>query len=153
MDFYDLVSRFWWVIFPLFWMIFALAWGWSRHTRANRALDILKSYADQGKDPPPELMKSLQGGWDGGCGPGPYDWRYGGWRYSPQRLMQRAFLFTALAIAFFVLTFWSHDGDDHWHHNHGLLIPMLIFAALAVSNFLSLLFTQRRWPPDDKDRR
>ena len=64
-------SRFWWLIFPLFWMVFALAWGWSRHARANRALDILKSYADQGKDPPPELLKSLQGGsWDGGCGPG-----------------------------------------------------------------------------------
>jgi hypothetical protein len=150
MDFYDLFSRFWWVIFPLFWMIFALGWGWSRHTRANRALDILKSYADQGKDPPPELMRSLQGGWDGGCGP---DWRYGGWRYSPERLMQRAFLFTALAIAFFVLTFWNHDGDNHWHRNHGLLIPMIVFAALALSNFLSLLFMRRRPPPDDRDRR
>jgi hypothetical protein len=154
MDFYDLVSRFWWVIFPLFWMIFALGWGWSRHTRANRALDILKSYADQGKDPPPELLKSLQGGgWDGDCGPGPYGWRYG-WRYSPQRLLQRGFLFTALAIAFFVLTFWNHDGDNHWHHDHGLLIPMMIFAALAISNFLSLLFMPRGgWPPDDRDRR
>jgi hypothetical protein len=30
---------------------------------------------------------------------------------------------------------------------------MLIFAALAISNFLSLLFMRRRWPPDDKDRR
>ena len=148
-DFYHLVSRFWWVIFPLFWMIFALGWGWSRHSRANRALDILKSYADQGKDPPPELMKGLQGGgWDGGCGPGPY-----GWRYSPQRLLQRGFLFTALAIAFFALTFWNPDGDNHWHHVHGLLIPMMIFAALAISNFLSLLFTTRRWPPDDKDGR
>jgi hypothetical protein len=149
-DFYTLVSRFWWVIFPLFWMIFALGWGWSRHTRANRALDILKSYADQGKDPPPELMKNLQqgGGWDGDCGPGPY-----GWRYSPARLMQRGFLFTALAVAFFALTFWNPDGDNHWHHGHGLLIPMMIFAALAISNFLSLLFTTRRWPPDDKDRR
>jgi hypothetical protein len=150
-DFYTLVSRFWWVIFPLFWMIFALAWGWSRHARANRALDILKSYADQGKDPPPELMKNLQGEWDGGCGPGPFGWRYG-WRYSPQRLMHRAFVFTALAIAFFVLTFWNHDGEDHWRH-HGLLVPMLIFAALAISNFLSLLFMPRGWPPDDRDRR
>jgi hypothetical protein len=150
MDFYDLVSRFWWIIFPLFWMVFALGWGWSRHTRANRALDILKSYADQGKDPPPELLKSLQGGgWDGGCGPGPY-----GWRYSPERRLHRGFLFTALAIAFFVLTFWNHDGGNHWHHDHGLLIPMMIFAALAISNFLSLLFMPRGgWPPDDKDRR
>jgi hypothetical protein len=96
-------------------------------------------------------MKNLQGGdWDGGCGP--YGWRYG-WRYSPQRLLQRGFLFTALAIAFFVMTFWNPDGNDHWHRGHGLLIPMIIFAALAFSNFLSLLFMRRDWPPNDRDRR
>ena len=58
-DSYWLFSRFWWLIFPLFWMVTALAWGWSRHSRANRALDIIKSYADQGKEPPPELLKNL----------------------------------------------------------------------------------------------
>jgi len=30
---------------------------------------------------------------------------------------------------------------------------MLIFVALAISNFLSLLFMRRDWRPDDKDRR
>ena len=29
----------------------------------------------------------------------------------------------------------------------GLLIPMMVFAALAFSNFLSLLFMPRGWPP------
>jgi hypothetical protein len=95
-DSYWMFGHFWWLIFPLFWMIMALAWGWSRHNRANRALDILKTYADQGKEPPPELLKGLQSGMDGGCGP------YG-WRYSPQRLLQRGILFGAIAFGF--LTF------------------------------------------------
>ncbi len=146
-DSYWMFSHFWWLIFPLFWMIMALAWGWSRHNRANRALDILKTYADQGKEPPPELLKGLQNGMDGGCGP------YG-WRYSPQRLLQRGILFSALAIAFGFLTFWNNQDDGgHWHHHDGLLIPMVVFAALAFSNFLSLLFTTRRWPPNDRDGR
>jgi hypothetical protein len=147
-DFTWMFSRFWWLIFPLFWMGWALVWGWSRHSRANRALDIIKSYADQGKDPPPDLVKNLQGGMDGG-GCGPY-----GWRYSPERRMHRAIVFTALAIAFGVLTFWDH-GDDgqRWHHHGGLFVPMMIFAALAFSNFLSLLFMPRGWPPRDKDER
>jgi hypothetical protein len=146
-DFYWMFSRFWWLIFPLFWMMCALAWGWSRHARANRALDILKSYADQGKDPPPELLKNLQGGVDGSCGP------YG-WRYSPERRLHRAVVFTALAIAFGVMTFWNNDdGGQRWHHHGGLFVPMMIFAALAFSNFLSLLFMPRGWPPDDKDKR
>jgi len=143
-DSYWMFGHFWWLIFPLFWMIMALAWGWSRHARANRALDILKTYADQGKDPPPELLKGLQTGMDGG-GCGPY-----GWRYAPQRLLQRGVLFLALACAFGFLTFWHSDDGDHWHHHGGLLIPTVVFAALAFSNFLSLLFSTRGWPPNDR---
>jgi hypothetical protein len=144
-DFYWLFSRFWWLIFPLFWMVMALAWGWSRHSHANRALDIIKSYADQGKEAPPELLKNLQNGPDGYCGWG------GGWRYSTERRLHRAFVFTALAFAFGCLAFWRHDDGDHWHHMSGLIIPMAIFAALAFSNFLSLLLMPRIMPPPDKD--
>jgi hypothetical protein len=152
-DVYWGFSRFWWLIFPLFWMILALARGWSRHARANRALDIVKSYADQGKDPPPELLKSLQGGTDGYCGWGGRDWRGDGWRYSPERRLHRTILFFVLAVAFGVLTFWNFDDSGHWHHTSGLLIPAVVFAALAFSNFLSLMFLRRGLPPDDRDRR
>jgi hypothetical protein len=145
-DFYWGFSRFWWLIFPLFWMIFALAVGWSRHSRANRALDIIKSYADQGKDPPPELLNGLQGDVGGRCG-------RDGWRYSPERKLHRAILFSALALAFGFLTFWHYDDSGHWHRMSGLLIPTVVFAALAFSNFLSLLLMPRGLPPHDKDRR
>src|SRR6185312_846557 len=120
-DFYWGISRFWWLIFPFFWMIFALAWGWSRHSRANRALDIIKSYAAPGKDPPPELVKNLQGDTYGGCGP------YA-WRYSPERRLHRGITFLALAIAFSVLNFyfWNYNDNGHEHHHFGLLIPPVI---------------------------
>jgi len=143
-DSYWLLSRFWWLVFPLFWMIMALVWGWQRHSRANRALDIIKSYADQGKDPPPDLLKGLQDGMGGGCGP--YNWRY-----SPERKLHRGIVFTALALVFGFLTFSHYDDNGHWHHTSGFLIPMIIFAALAFSNFLSLLLMPRGWPPYDRD--
>lgn len=146
-DFYDLFRHFWWLIFPLFWMGAMVMAHWSRHARANRALDILKSYADQGKDPPPELLKSLRGGgMDGPCGY--WGWR-GGWRYSPQHLLHRTFVFTALAIAFGILAF--RDGADFGpHHHFGLLIPFVIFIALALGSGLSLLFIPRVLPPSDR---
>jgi len=143
-DFYNLFTRFWWLVFPLFWMGTVIAAQWSRHKRANRALDIIKTYADQGKDPPPELLKSLQSrrgdysGWD-------RDWR-GGWRYAPERLLQRTFLFGALAIAFGILAF-----GDGGHRGFGLLIPFVIFVALALSSGLSLLMSRRDLPPSDRD--
>lgn len=140
-----LFTRYWWLIFPLFWMGFAMMGIWSRHNRANRTIDLLKSYADQGKDPPPELLKTLQngggpvGGW-GACGDRP-------WRYSPERRLHRTFLFGALAIAFAVLYF-NHAGDDNWHHHgFGYLMPLVIFTALALSNLFSLVLGQRLLPP------
>lgn len=142
-DFYTLFSRFWWLIFPLFWMAAMVMAGWSRHARANRALDIVKSYADQGKDPPPELLKSLQGGDAGGwCGGS-----RGAWRYSPERLLHRAFLFGALAAAFAFLYFGRTGDDMHGHHHVGFLIPLVIFTALTFSSLLSLLFQPPRLPP------
>jgi hypothetical protein len=144
-DFYWLFSRFWWLIFPIFWMTYGLFWGWSRHSRANRSLDIIKSYADQGKDPPPELLKTLQQAPDG--------WgRCGRWR-SPEERLSRAILFAALALVFGFMTFWRFS-EDHYgsHHMFGLLVPTAVFAALAFSNFLSLLFISRTLPPPDQDR-
>ncbi len=148
-DGYSLFTHYWWLIFPLFWMVIAMARGWSRHSRANRALDIIKSYADQGKDPPPDLLKNLAiGGMVPAAAIGPY-----GWRNSPERRLGRAFFFAALACAFGFLTFWPQD-DGNWHHHaFGLVHSMTaIFAALAFSNFLSLLFLPRgSLPPYDKD--
>jgi hypothetical protein len=144
-DFYWLFSRFWWLIFPLFWMGAMVMAHWSRHARANRALDIVKSYADQGKEPPAELMKSLQGDVGGWCG-------RGGWRHSPERHMHRAILFGCLALAFGFLTFWRGDDAMYGHHHgFGFLIPTVVFAALSFSNALSLMLMPRMPPPYDRD--
>ena len=57
---YHLFNHFWWLIFPLFWMLSRMAGLWMRHARANRALDLIKSYADQGKEPPADLLAVLR---------------------------------------------------------------------------------------------
>lgn len=41
-------------------LAFKLIQSWLAHRRVDRNLEILKSYADQGKDPPPEIIKILQ---------------------------------------------------------------------------------------------
>jgi hypothetical protein len=145
-DGYSLFTHYWWLIFPLFWMAIAMARLWSRHSRANRALDIVKSYADQGKEPPAELMKSLQQS-PGGC-----DWNGRRWR-SPEERLGRAFFFAALACAFGFLAFWPQDdGNWHPHHAFGLVFVTAILAACAISNLLSYMFQSRQLPPPyDKD--
>lgn len=57
MSFTDLFVSFWWLIFPVFGMAMGF-WGMiSSERRSARVLDLIKSYVDQGKEPPAELLK------------------------------------------------------------------------------------------------
>lgn len=53
----DLFRQFWWLIFPMFGMLMAILGAFQTENRARTALDLLKHYADQGKEPPPELIQ------------------------------------------------------------------------------------------------
>ena len=50
------------VIVPVIFLVglFLLARTWLAHRRAQRGLDVLKGYIDQGKEPPAELMEYLR---------------------------------------------------------------------------------------------
>jgi hypothetical protein len=87
-EIYQFATSFWWLVFPIGWGFAGLLRVIFRHHRAEQTLALLKSYADQGKEPPPELLALL--------------------RSEPKRerrsdgsgLLIPAFLFTGLAAAF-----------------------------------------------------
>jgi hypothetical protein len=55
----DLFRNFWWLLFPLFWFISA-GWGSLMRYKSTRAkIDLLKTYAASGKEPPADLIASL----------------------------------------------------------------------------------------------
>lgn len=53
----DLFRQFWWLIFPIFGMSMGLIGMFQTEKRAQSAIDLIKTYADQGKEPPPELLQ------------------------------------------------------------------------------------------------
>lgn len=59
-EFYEFATSFWWLIFPIGWGFAGLLRVIFRHHRAEQTLALLKSYADQGKEPPPELLALLR---------------------------------------------------------------------------------------------
>jgi hypothetical protein len=59
-DFYWLFSHFWWLLFPLFWAVGRMVRLYWEHQRAGQALDVIRAYAAQGKEIPPEVVKILQ---------------------------------------------------------------------------------------------
>jgi hypothetical protein len=64
---YELFDDYWWLLFPLaFFLIFA--WNsFMRYKQTKAKIELLKTYAAAGKEPPSELIRSLDGDSD--------DWR------------------------------------------------------------------------------
>jgi hypothetical protein len=57
MSFEGFFHDFWWLIFPVFGMFMAV-WGMMQSDRRSRdVMKVIKSYIDQGKEPPPELLR------------------------------------------------------------------------------------------------
>jgi hypothetical protein len=55
----DLFSSYWWLLFPLGFFV-AQGWGsFMRYKRTKAKIELLKSYAASGKEPPAELMATL----------------------------------------------------------------------------------------------
>ena len=53
----DFFRSYWWLLFPLGFFVFG-AWDrWLSYKRSQDRLDLLRSYTNQGKDPPPELLR------------------------------------------------------------------------------------------------
>ncbi len=98
--------HFWWLIFPIMWFVFGGFGMWMSNRRHRDTIELMKTYAAQGKDPS-EIAKAMgqanapmppSGPWGGG----PWGWGYPGrWGYyGPYREWRRAILFTCLAVGF-----------------------------------------------------
>jgi hypothetical protein len=101
---------FWWLIFPIMGFMFGAFGMWMNYRRHRDTMELMKTYAAQGKDPA-EIAKILGavnvqpppywGGYSGGYG-GAYG-AYGGgyWgRYGPLREWRRVIIFSCLAVGF-----------------------------------------------------
>jgi hypothetical protein len=125
--------RIWWLIFPLIGFGFAFWSIWLSHQRQKAAIDLLRTYASQGKDPPTQLIKALHSD-DGYSGDG--------WS-SPYPDWQNAALFGALAAAFGVLA-WLHEGT---RQGMGLTIAAVVMAALFVNSLVAAWLRRKHDAP------
>lgn len=57
MSFAEFFHGYWWLMFPVFGMFLVLMGVFQEDKRARSAMDLIKSYVDQGKEPPAELLK------------------------------------------------------------------------------------------------
>jgi amino acid permease len=135
----DMFRQFWWLIFPLSWFVFGAYQSWLSY-RANRdTLDLIKTYAQSGREPPPELMAKLSKRWNDGDDLGEVDdddrfrrrYRRRHWR---QHTWSRVALFGCLCAGF---TFAA--ATDLYEAGPAFVIVSFVMAALAVAAAVSIL--------------
>jgi uncharacterized membrane protein YhaH (DUF805 family) len=147
-EFFQLFAAYWWLLFPLGWAIAQLVRVWSRHRQADKAMEIIKSYTDQGKEPPPEIIKLLQAP-ERSYGAGATQQRA---RERARGLMMASFIFVALCVAFAVLTVSRlHDPDPDTHV--GLLFVTVLMGGFAVAFFTAAMLQRRDAKHDDAQGR
>jgi hypothetical protein len=131
MDFNELFRDFWWLVFPLFGMGMAI-WGTAaEERRARSTVELIKFYAGQGKEPPPELLKLVaQAEADAPS------------LTSPQRSNSRAWTvvtFAALTAGFGV-GWWIVRAEDY---AFAFLIVAVTMGVMTLGGLLILLFGRR----------
>ena len=133
---------YWWLIFPLMGFMFGAFGMWMGYRTHRDRMDVIKTYAAQGKDPA-EIAKVMGGGMPPGADPywNGYGY-YGGWggppwmwsrwgRFGPYREWRRFIVFLCLAVGFGVASQYS----DFPGTEHAFTIVAIIMGVLAAGSF------------------
>jgi|GEM_PF-258734 len=160
---HDWFWSFWWLIFPLGGFAMGAFGMWMSYKRHRDAMEVMKTYAAQGKDPAEvaRLMGLNPGGPapnPGAPNPGVHDpfgpgaywpgpgagWGYGrGWRYwrrwSPYWQWRRCISLAAVSAGFGFASYYYHD--EFGEGGHAFAMVAIITGILAVAAFLSAILS------------
>lgn len=129
----ELFRDYWWLIFVAFGMFMAVQSTFSAERRQQRVLDLIKSYTDQGKEPPRELLSMAHKGLDeslddaagGGSGKNDRAWTL--------------VIFAALAAGFGVAWYMSQAEE----YAFAFLIVTVTMSVMALGSLLILLLGRK----------
>lgn len=139
----DLFRSYWWLLFPLGFFIASAFDQVMRYQRHRDTLNLIKSYTDQGKEPPPALVDKVTGKFK------PEEWdededdnRRERRRYRYLRRRERGWyqvvLFGVLAVGF-----GFASASDLYSAHGAFLIVTFVMAALCLASLVSLLTSRR----------
>jgi Flp pilus assembly protein TadB len=134
--FAEFFAGYWWLMFPIFGMVMAFQGMSQDEKRTRDALRLIRSYVEQGKEPPSELLKLAQkgdGDWDANLGMGSIGGSGGNGR------AWSAVTFAALAAGFGV-GYWFVRGEDF---AFAFLIVAVTMGVLALGGLLILIFGRK----------
>lgn len=131
----DFFHQYWWLIFPVFGMGMGFYGMVASDRRTRHTLDLIRTYVEQGKEPPPELLKlaSDQESTFADMGFSSPD------RSPRSSRVWNLFTFAALAAGFGV-GYWWVRGEDY---AFAFLIVAVTMAVLALGGLVVLLLGRK----------
>ena len=129
----DLFRSFWWLIFPLSSFVFGAYRSWLSYKANRDTLDLIKSYAQTGRDPPPELLARLNKRWNDGDEADELDQRPRHRRHR-QRTWSQVALFGCLCAGFTYAAV-----TDLYQAGPAFIIVAFVMAALSMASVVSIL--------------
>lgn len=139
---------YWWLVFPIGFFLAAGFDRWLAYRKSQDRLQILRSYTDAGKDPPPELIKALARDeeQDDDDAYAPYD-RYGRyprryyrryWRHnSPYWAWRTTIITGAVAAGFWLASEYADLPGIDWPFR----LVAIIMTCVAAGNFVMAIFS------------
>lgn len=128
-EFYQLFSGFFWLVFPIGAGLIFMFGAWLHHKRAQTALEVMQTYAAQGKDAPPEVLALIQ-----------VRRRQVTPAERAQAMTLVGFILLAMAAAFTVL---AATRGDPLRDLAGLYFIVAMFAGVAIAFFIAAWMARR----------
>lgn len=147
----DFFSSYWWLLFPIGFFVFG-AWDrWLAYKRSQDRLDLLRSYTNQGKDPPPELIRALreEDEDDDEARFGPLGrrasrrMRHRYWAYSPYWAWRTTVITGAVAAGFWFASEYADIPGIDWPFRLVAIIMTCVAAGHLVFAIFSSTFRSR----------
>lgn len=140
----EFFSSYWWLLFPLGFFVFG-AWDrWLSYQRSKDRLELLRSYTNQGKDPPPELIRALHSEEPEELPPRvDYPDRYARraarryWRYGPYGAWRAAMSTGVVAAGFWFASEYADLPGVDWSFR----LVAIIMTCVAAGNLVAAVFS------------
>jgi hypothetical protein len=134
----ELFRAYWWLLFPLSWFVFGAYQSWLSYKANRDTLDLLKSYAASGREPPPELVARLNKRWndddDDGDDDRPRRRRYRRYRYGRDHQAYQVVLFGVLCAGFSYASY-----TDLYGIGEAFVIVAFVMGALSLASLVSVV--------------
>lgn len=128
----DIFGGYWWLIFPLFGFAYAGWDSWLKYRRQQAAIELMKTYAANGAEPPAQLLEALERPQDESRNAGGMGKSREGHLYSVVMFGVMAAGFTYAAVT------------DLFGVGSAFVIVAVVMAALALASLVVLLVTRPR---------